>query len=400
VDFPAEKQLGWKQSAVQFVAPSGQRTRIQSAGLAVTGLGAGIALLYFGRAFWITLIVSVVLAFMLEPFVGLLRKLKFPRALASFVVCTLALLFVYTIGALLVAQLSTIAEDLPAYSQRVNELVDGVAAKLESAEQTAYKLLVPRRFQREVSPAEPPPPVPARKRRQAAPPPPQPPQVQEVRIHEDRPPLFAYLAGYVSSVYQTLLMVSFIPFLVYFMLSWREHIHRGLLSIYGAGRETSVASRSLQAIASVARAYVVGNFILGILISFISCIIFWTWQLPYWLLIGFISGFLSLVPYVGLPLAVIPPLAAALITYTNITPYLVIGAEVAGLHLLALNLLYPWIVGARVHLNPLAVTVALMFWGTIWGGIGLVLAIPITAAVKAVLDNDEDLAGFGRLLGD
>jgi predicted PurR-regulated permease PerM len=384
---------------VQLLAPSGHRTRIQSAGLAITGLGAGIALLYFGRAFWITLIVSVVLAFMLEPFVGLLRRLKFPRALASFVVCTLALLFVYTIGALLVAQVATIAEDLPAYSQRINELVDGVAAKLENAEQTAYKLLVPRRFQREVSPQEPPPSVQPRKRRQA-PPPQQPPAVQEVRIREDRPPLFAYLAGYVSSVYQTLLMVSFVPFLVYFMLSWREHIHRSLVAIYGAGRDSSVANRSLQAIASVARAYVVGNFILGLLISFISCVIFWTWQLPYWLLIGFISGFLSLIPYVGLPLAMIPPLAAALITYTAITPYLVIGAEVAGLHLLALNLLYPWIVGARVHLNPLAVTIALMFWGTIWGGIGLVLAIPITAAVKAVLDNDDDLAAFGRLLGD
>ncbi|WP_305017126.1 AI-2E family transporter [Mycobacterium tuberculosis] len=47
------------------------------------------------------------------------------------------------------------------------------------------------------------------------------------------------------------------------------------------------------------------------------------------------------------------------------------------MHLFALNLLYPKIVGARVHLNPLAVTIALMFWGLIWGGIGLVLAVPI-----------------------
>jgi predicted PurR-regulated permease PerM len=57
-------------------------------------------------------------------------------------------------------------------------------------------------------------------------------------------------------------------------------------------------------------------------------------------------------------------------------------------------------VGARVHLNPLAVTIALMFWGTIWGGIGLVLAIPITAAIKAVLDNVERLQPYGRMLGD
>ena len=104
--------------------------------------------------------------------------------------------------------------------------------------------------------------------------------------------------------------------------------------------------------------------------------------------------------YVGLPLAILPPVAGALMTYTAVTPYIVIALQVAILHLLALNLLYPAIVGARVHLNPLAVTIALMFWGTIWGGIGLVLAIPITAAIKAFLENNDDLQPYSRLLGD
>jgi len=70
------------------------------------------------------------------------------------------------------------------------------------------------------------------------------------------------------------------------------------------------------------------------------------------------------------------------------------------LHLLALNFLYPKVVGSRVHLNPLVVTVALMFWGTLWGGIGLLLAIPITAGIKAVCDNVSSLQAFGKLLGD
>jgi predicted PurR-regulated permease PerM len=68
--------------------------------------------------------------------------------------------------------------------------------------------------------------------------------------------------------------------------------------------------------------------------------------------------------------------------------------------LTALNFLYPKVVGSRVHLNPLVVTVALMFWGTLWGGIGLLLAIPITAGIKAVCDNVGSLQAFGKLLGD
>ena len=69
-------------------------------------------------------------------------------------------------------------------------------------------------------------------------------------------------------------------------------------------------------------------------------------------------------------------------------------------HLLAMNLLYPKIVGPRVHLNPLVVSLALMFWSVLWGAAGLVLAIPLTAGIKAVCDNVKSLERYGRLLGD
>jgi predicted PurR-regulated permease PerM len=136
------------------------------------------------------------------------------------------------------------------------------------------------------------------------------------------------------------------------------------------------------------------------MLAVVSALFFYAVRLPYWPLIGPLSAALSIVPYVGLPLAMIPPLFAALPVYTSVTAYLIIGTTVAFLHLLALNLLYPKFVGSRVHLNPLAVTVALMFWGTIWGAIGLVLAIPITAGVKAVCDNVARFRVYGRLLGD
>ncbi len=72
----------------------------------------------------------------------------------------------------------------------------------------------------------------------------------------------------------------------------------------------------------------------------------------------------------------------------------------AALHLITMNVLYAKIIGRRVRLNPLVVTIAMMFWGLLWGPIGLVLAIPITAGIKAVCDNVESLEPFGRLLSD
>ena len=59
------------------------------------------------------------------------------------------------------------------------------------------------------------------------------------------------------------------------------------------------------------------------------------------------------------------------------------------LHIIGLNVLMPAIVGRRVHLNALAVTIALLFWGWLWGAIGLVLAIPITATIKVICDYTD-----------
>jgi predicted PurR-regulated permease PerM len=103
---------------------------------------------------------------------------------------------------------------------------------------------------------------------------------------------------------------------------------------------------------------------------------------------------------VGLPLALVPPLFIVVAAGGTVSEVLVIVAVVAVLHLTALNVFYPKVVGARVHLNPLVVTFSLMFWGFIWDAAGLLLAIPLTAAIKAVCDNVASLRPYGRFLGD
>jgi len=60
----------------------------------------------------------------------------------------------------------------------------------------------------------------------------------------------------------------------------------------------------------------------------------------------------------------------------------------------------PQLVGHRLIQNALAVTIAMMFWAWLWGGVGLVLAVPITAAIKAVCDNVERLKPFGAWMGE
>jgi predicted PurR-regulated permease PerM len=367
-------------------------------GVGVLALGVVVALLYFGRIFFITVIIAAIISFLLDPAVLFFMKLKMPRGLASFVVCSLGLMFLYLAGLGIYTESLAMLNDLPAYGERINALVDGATGRMDNIEKSMYRSLMPKRFQEEQQ-AERDAAARVNNNKKKIPAPAPPPTVQEVRVRPEPTPLVNYVYIYLTSFYNVLLMASFVPFLVYFQLSWGDHLRTRVLYLFD-GADRHVAGRALASVAEMVRAYVVGNFLLGVFLSIASSILFASVKLPYWLVAGPVSGFLSLIPYIGLPLALMPPLIAALPMSTGPQLYLFLTASVALLHLFALNLLYPKFVGARVHLNPLVVTLALMFWGMLWGGIGLVLAIPLTAAIKAVCDNVGSFEAYGKLLGD
>jgi predicted PurR-regulated permease PerM len=378
-----------------------QKTARASVG--ILGIGVAIALLYYGRVFFITVIIASMIAFLLDPLVVLFMKLRLPRGFASFAVCSIGLVALYFAGLGIYTESVAMLGDLPAYSERINELVDSASLRIEHFEQSIYQVLVPKRFQEPApSPAESQAAAGARGKRgrtTAPAQPAQPPPIQEVRVHPEPTSVFTYVSTYLSGFYNVILMASFVPFLVYFLLSWRDHLRSRFLYLF-EGENRHSADQAWAGVGEMVRAYVIGNFMLGLFLSVASAILFASVKLPYWLVVAPLSGFLSLVPYIGLPLAMLPPMIAALPASREATMYLFLAASVSLLHLFALNLLYPKFVGARVHLNPLVVTVALMFWGLMWGGIGLLLAIPITAGIKAVCDNVTSLQPYGRLMSD
>jgi len=367
----------------------------------VLALGVIVALLYWGRVFFITITIAVIIAFILEPFVGLLMRAKLPRSVASFVVCSAGLMLLYLIGLGAYTQMAGLWEEMPRFSQRITDVVDAGRHRIDEWETKTYATIFP---QKKPQPAPAPQQTKRGRRNVELPPsvimlPPPPGVIPEVRIHEEQKPLSDLLYERMGSLYQILLMASFVPFLVYFMLSWRDHMHRSFLQFF-QGEDRVAAARSLQGIGDMVRGFVVGNFLLGVLLAVLSSLAFWMVHLPYPLLAGPVSGFLSLVPYVGLPLALLPPTIVAIAGGNPLSSFLIILFLIAMLHLIAMNLLYPKIVGSRVHLNPLAVTVALMIWGFLWDAAGLLLAIPLTAAIKAVCDNVKGLRPFGKFLGD
>lgn len=147
------------------------------------------------------------------------------------------------------------------------------------------------------------------------------------------------------------------------------------------------------------RSYIVANVFLGLLNSVIFVVIFWVLGIHYFYFVGPISGFATLILYLGVFLAPIPPLASGIDTVSK-TGIITILAAIIGLHVLTINFIYPRIVGRRLRLNPLVVSLSLLFWAWIWGAPGLILAIPILGAAKIICDHVDSLRGLGSWLGE
>jgi predicted PurR-regulated permease PerM len=387
-----------------LLSPTQTYSKLVGIRSSLVATAALIALLYYGQDFFVTLIISAVFAFILDPAVLLAMKLRLPRPAATAVVLGIALVACYIITAVAWSQLSRLKEDLPTYASRVSELLSATSGRLDQFQKQTVEMVVPKTLREQDQQIEQKPQqaMQARRRRSKQPEPvvpPAPPAIQEVRIHTDPKPFITTIYTVSSRYFHQLFLLSFVPFLVYFMLSWRDHVSKSVIRLFH-GQDRYIVGKSWSGIGDATRAYVLGNFLLWVLLSVASGLAFLFLGVPYWPLVGLISAFFSLVPYVGLPLALLPPVLAAVAIPNRFKIIVLVAAITAGLHFVTMNFLYPNIIGRRVRLNPLVVTIALMFWGLLWGGVGLVLAVPITAAVKAVCDNVEALEPYGRLLGD
>jgi len=335
--------------------------RIIAAGMVVTGL-------YYASSVVVTLVLAVFIAFVLDPGVKGMERLNLPRWLGSLLLVLLGLAAVYLLFYVSYDRAFALVAALPKLGERLRQVVARLEAPFSFLSSGAWS----------AGPA--------------------PVSVPTVRILEESP-WGQYLWRGIGSMYAIAVTVMFIPFLVFFMLTSKNQIWATTLNLFPAERRQQ-AEDVIQSIGDMVRQYVLGNLLVAAVSALMITPIFMVIQLPYAVLLGPVSAVLNLIPYIGVVLAMLPPLLAGLLAFDTIGPFVTVGVAVALVHFLAVNLLTPKVVGRKVKLNALSVTLSMMFWGWLWGAIGLVLAIPITAAFKAVCDNIRSLKPLGDWMGE
>ncbi|MGH9436906.1 MAG: AI-2E family transporter [Terriglobia bacterium] len=326
--------------------------------------------IYYASSVLITLIVSILIAFVLDPGVSLLERIRFPRWMGAAVMVVIALGLIYLLVYLVYDRAAAFVENIPALIQRVKQVVEHYENLLSHLRQSA---------------------TPFGTGQESA--------VPTVQVQQQSEGWTQFLLRGIGSFYTFTVTVMFIPFLVFFMLTSKKHLQSATVRLFPEERHEQVET-ILNSIGSMIREYVLGNVLVALVSMAIIAPVYLAIHLRYALILAGISAVVDLVPYIGVALAVLPPLLVALMQFDHATPIIVIAITVSVVHFFSINVLTPKLVGSRVRLNALSVTLAMMLWGWLWGAMGLVLAVPITAAFKAVCDNVPALQAIGHWLGE
>ena len=317
-------------------------------------LGGFVIIFLFGGML-IPVLASIVIAYLLEGMVGRLQAAKLPRMPAVMIVFVLFLAGLFFLIIWL----------LPLLSRQIGQLLQDLPSMLASAQKGFMRL--PERYPEIISQA----------------------QAQQVlnafsnELTNLAQQLLSLSLASVRGLISVLVYLVLVPLMVFFFLKDKSKIIDWMSQFLPSNR--GLADQVWREVNAQIANYVRGKIWEILIIWVISYIVFKFLGLRFTMLISLFVGLSVLVPYVGVTVMFLPVGMIAYFQWGWQSEVLYVLIAYAIIQLLDGNLLAPLLLSEVVNLHPVAIIVAVLFFGGIWGLWGLFFAIPLATLVHSVI---------------
>jgi len=319
-----------------------------------------------GKTILAPLIIALLFAMLLIPFANLLeRKLKFPRAMSSFVVLIILVGVISGVMVLLGSQLSEFSQDIPAFEKQLMDSLEMLQNWI------AHSFHIDNDKQAEYI---------------------------NNTTSEALGKGTALVGATLMSLSSSLLFMVFIFLYTFFLLMHRSLLLRFILALFHDDH-SPVVREVVSRIQYIIRKYIVGLLLQMAIVAALSCTVFSILGIKYAFLLGMLTGILNVIPYVGIFISLLLSVLVTFATATT-TDVLFVIIALTVIHLVDGNYIMPKIVGSKVKLNTLTSVLGLVIGEMIWGITGMFLAIPVIAVAKVIFDRVEGLKPWGMVLGE
>ena len=204
-----------------------------------------------------------------------------------------------------------------------------------------------------------------------------------VEVHEPRPSPWNEIQTYLGPLVGPIGTAGMVLVFVIFMLLEREDLRDRLIRLVGAHDLHRTTEAMDEAGARVSR-YLLMQLIINITYGIPVAIGLWLIGVPNPILWGVLATVLRFIPYVGPVISSLFPIILSFAVSPGWTdPLLTIGLFMV-LELFSNNVLEPWLYGSSTGLSPVAIIAAAVFWITLWGPVGVLLATPLTVCMVVI----------------
>lgn len=365
------------------------------------GLITGLLLIvtfYFGKPVLMPLALAGLFAFLLNPVVNLLSRGRLPRAVAVLVVTLSVFTLLGVTGWVIGREFTSLASSLPGYKDNIRSRVASfhegsrggvmdqlkeIKTTIEESTEAAAKSGMPG------GGAAPPSAAPFGL---AEPVPATPPAASEAAPSNS-------LAEILGSAGEGLGTVATVIVFVIFMLLRQQELRNRLMRLAGF-RHVTVVTRATDETGGRVGRYLLMQALINSSYGIVLATGLYFIGLPYVVLWGMLAALFRFIPYLGPVAVAVLPSALSLAHFNDWQHPLMVMALIASLELITNLLVEPVVYGNSVGVSEFALLVAIVFWTWMWGGIGLMMATPLTVCLVVMAKHVPSLEWVEILMGD
>jgi predicted PurR-regulated permease PerM len=191
-----------------------------------------------------------------------------------------------------------------------------------------------------------------------------------------------------------------VVFLTYFLLASGSMFRQKIAYLFPMGTQRTRIKRALYEIEQQMSRYLLINTLISIGFGIATGALLAAVGVPNPVLWGVAAGVLNFIPYLGALVTVVLIGIVTLATFDGTQEMLLACGGFLVLDLVKGHFVAPMVLGRRMSLNTVAVLLSLLFWGWVWGIVGVILAVPLTVMIQVVCSHSERLRGVGIVLGN
>jgi predicted PurR-regulated permease PerM len=191
-----------------------------------------------------------------------------------------------------------------------------------------------------------------------------------------------------------------IPLYMFFFLLYRRFFQIFIYKVFSKSGNHSKVKQVLAKLYDVQQNYLIGLLTVMLIVGVLNSVGLLLLGIDYAIFFGFLASFLLLIPYIGIIIGSLIPALLALVTKDSVWYSVGVIAIFAFVQFLEGNLITPKITGSKVSMNSFIAILSIIMFSMLWGTIGMILALPVTASLKVIFDSSARLRPYGFLIGE